>query len=239
MAKLFRSKYFIGAVCILLAAAVAFFVLPRFYQEQAATETVVKVRRNIPAGTVITASMVSEAEVGAYGLTDNVLRSVSDAVGKVAAENLYAGEYLIDSRLMTEEAYAASRDEKTLGLTGGQCLVTIEFPSSSAGIAGVLRGGNYVDVYEYTESENEDGETEYAVEKVLHSMYVYDVLNRGLESLNVLDERRAALPVEEEDTAFDYEPAYVVFRCAQSQIQTLIRLERCDSLHLALTKTEA
>ena len=48
-------------------------------------------------------------------------------------------------------------------------------------------------------------------------------------------EVRAALP-EGDNTTFDFAPAFVVFRCNQEQILTLIRLERTDALHLALAK---
>ena len=235
MTKLIQNKLFIGVLCIVLAAAVAFLLLPRFYQSQAATENVVRVTQDIPAGTVITGAMITTSEVGSYGLASDVLRTEEGIVGMVAFENLYAGEYLTNKRLMTEDAYKAAEIQNSKGLTGGMCLITIEVPSSSAGVAGVLRTGDTADVYEFLTRENEDGEKEPVTKLAIRSIYVFDVLNRNMQSLSELDEKKAALP-EGDNTTFDLAPAYVVFRCTQQEIMTLIRLERTDALHLALAK---
>ena len=235
MTKLIQNKLFIGILCIVLAAAVAFLILPRFYQSQAATENVVRVTQDIPAGTVITGAMVTTSEVGSYGLASDVLRTEEGVVGMVASENMYAGEYLTDKRLMTEEAYQEAQLNSSKGLSGGMCLITIEVPSSSAGVAGVLRTGDTADVYEFLTRESEEGGKESVTELAISGIYVFDVLNRNMQSLSDLDEQKAALP-EGDNTTFDFAPAYVVFRCTQQEIMTLIRLERTDALHLALAK---
>jgi ADP-glucose pyrophosphorylase len=112
----------------------------------------------------------------------------------VASENLYAGEYLTDKRLMTEDEYKEAEQEHTLGLTGGMSLITIEFPSSSAGVAGVLRSGDTVDIYEFIKEKNEDGEEVSRTELAMSGIYVFDVMNRNMESLIDLDAKKEALP---------------------------------------------
>jgi pilus assembly protein CpaB len=233
MAKLFRSKAFLGSICLVLAAAIAFLLLPRFYASQSATVNVVRVMQDVPAGTVITSAMLTTAEAGAYGLPEKVVTSEDAAVGKVATEPLYTGEMLWQGRLMSEEDYLASKEACTKGLSAGMCLVTLELPSASSGIAGVLRSGYIVDVYECSVS----GNSSYSITKCLSSMYVYDVLNSKMESLNNLYTKQDAAQAENE-TSYDYKPAYVVFRCSEDQAQTLIRLERAKSLYLTLKNTE-
>ena len=142
------------------------------------------------------------------------------------------GEYLTNSRLITEEEYQKLVAEQTKGLEKGYCLVTLEFPTSSAGVASVLRAGHIVDVHECIENEDES----ITVQKVLASMFVYDVLNKDLQSLSELDVKLEEAIVEE-DTDYDFQPAFVVFRCTEEQAQTLIRLERMESLHLTLQRT--
>ncbi len=136
---------------------------------------------------------------------------------------------------MTEDEYKEAELQSTKSLKNGMNLITIEFPSSSAGVAGVLRAGDTVDVYEYIKQRNENGEEESFTKLSMKSIYVFDVLNRNMQSLTDLDARKEALP-EGDNTNFDFAPAYVVFRCNQQQIITLIRLERTDALHLALAK---
>lgn len=232
MAKVFKSKIFLGVICLILAAVIAFLVLPRFYSSKAETIHAVKLNEDIPVGTVITDEMLSTVEVGSFGLPNSVVLKEDDAIGKVASENMYVGEYLTSTRLITEEEYQKLVAEETKGLENGYCLVTLEFPSTSAGVASILRGGHIVDVHECVENEDKS----LTVSKVLSSMYVYDVLNEKLESLTDLDVKLEEAVVED-DTDYDFVPAFVVFRCTEAQAQTLIRLERMEALHLTLQRT--
>lgn len=232
MIKVFKSKIFLGVTCIILAAVIAFVLLPRFYASKNNTTHAIKVTLDIPAGTVITHDMLTQAEVGAFGLPDNVARSTENIIGMVASENMYTGEFMTTARLLTEAEYTALMAEQTKGLEKGYCLVTVEFPTASAGVASILRGGHIVDVHECIENEDKS----ISVVKTLESMYVYDVLNQELESLTQLDERLAEAIVAE-DTDYDFQPAYVVFRCTIMQAQTLIRLERMEAMHLTLQRT--
>jgi hypothetical protein len=68
-------------------------------------------------------------------------------------------------------------------------------------------------------------------------MYVFDVLNSALVSLTEVDEMKANA-TEESTENYDYEPAYVVIRCTEAQAQTLIRLEKAETLHMTLQRTE-
>ncbi len=230
--KLFKSKILLGVICLVVAAAIAFLILPQFYESQSETTYAVKAAEDIPAGTVITSQMLTTEEVGSYGLPDSVVLDKDTVIGSVAAENLYRGEYLSSIRIISEEEYQQQLLDQTKGLESGYCLITLEIPTSSAGIAGILRAGHTVDVHECVTNADQT----ITVQKALSSMYVYDVLNAELESLTALDEELAEAIVEE-DTDYDFKPVYIVFRCTESQAQTLIRLERMEALHLTLQKT--
>ena len=232
MVKILKSKLVVGAVCIVLAALISFVLLPWIYSSKSETTTVIKVMEDIPAGTLISAGMLTEATVGSYGLPGSVSADAAEAIGMVASETLYAGEYLTKTRLITVEEFTALRNEQTKGLETGYCLVTLKFPTASSGVASVLRSGHIVDVHECVENEDKS----ISVQKALESMYVYDVLNADLQSLTQLDTAYEEALVKE-DTDYDFEPAFVVFRCTQEQAQTLIRLERMEALHLTLQRT--
>ena len=239
MKNLFRSKLFIGAVCVVLAAVIAFVGIPALNRQQAATKQVLKLTTDVPAGTLITAAAITSAEVGAYGLPEGILEDPDAALGMVAGADLFAGELLWSDRLITEEEYKALETSRSLGLSYGQRLVAVHLPSASAGIAGILRGGSVVDVYEFIEEKDEEGEVRKYTKLLQGSMLVYDVLNSSLESMTDLDEQMAALEEGEEDPAPDYVPVYVVFRCSDAESRELIRLERLGTMHLVLRKTGA
>lgn len=231
MMKAFKSKLFLGIICIVMAAVLSFAILPSFYSSKSETINAVKLNQDIAAGTVITGELLSTVEVGSYGLPNSVVFNKDDALGMVAFESMYTGEYLTKTRIVTEEEYEKYLAEQTKGLENGYCLVTLEFPSASAGVASVLRAGHIVDVHESIENEDKS----ISVQKVLSSMYVYDVLNAKLQSLSKLDKKLAEAVVEE-DTDYDFQPAFVVFRCTEDEAQTLIRLEQMEALHLTLQR---
>ena len=229
--KTLKSRGFIALICIALALVLAVFVLPRLYETQSATTNIVQLRINVPAGTAISREMVTSVKVGAFGLPDGIAREIDPVIGMIAAEDLFSGEYLWLGRLKAAEDYQAETLEQTKGLGAGKCLVTISFSSASAGVGGVLRTGDTVDVFEF----KKDPEGAYDVTKVLTGISVYDVLNDDFESLSDLDEIIES--GKDGGANYDFRPEYVVFLCTEAQAKTLIRLEKAGSLHLVLKES--
>lgn len=230
MIKLLKSKIFIGTICLLLAAVLAFGLLPRLYKSQASTIQIVTLKQTVESGTEITEGMISATEVGSFGLPEGVVTNQADVIGLVANSTLYGGEYLWRDRFITAEEYkkASNLDYE---LKNGSYLLTVSFPTTSAGIAGVLRGGSTVDVY----SAAEDDVGNVSVEKALESIKVYKVLNSKLQSLDELD---ANMKSNSEANSLDYDlvPAFVIVMVNEQQAKTLIYLEKTQALHLALVK---
>lgn len=233
MLKLFRNKIVVGAICLLLAGMLAFVFLPRLYSVQSGTTEIIKLRQTVEYGTVVTDDMLTVAEVGSYGLPDNVVRDKSELVGLVAGGTIYAGEFLWRDRFLTEEAYKNTASKTGYGLPDGTYLLTIGLPSESSGLAGILRAGDTVDVYRYTD---ESGSAE--VNEALTAVTVYKVLNSKLVSLDDIDAELTANP-DADPTDYDLAPTYVVFTVNEQQAKVLIGLEKDKSLHLTLRESEA
>lgn len=233
MLKLFRNKIFIGAMCLLLAGVLAFVFLPRLYSAQSGTTEIVKLRQAVECGTVITDDMLTVTEVGSYGLPDNVVRNKSEITGLVTGDTVYAGEYLWRDRFMTPEAYETNElGTGGYGLSDGTYLLTISLPSESSGLAGILRAGDTVDVYGYSDDSGSA-----VVSKALTGITVYEVLNDKLVSLDDLDAKLTADP-DADPSDYDLAPAYIVFTVNEQQAKTLIGLEKDESLHLTLRGNE-
>ena len=232
MFRLIRNKIFIGAMCLLLAGILAFVFLPRLYGAQSGTTEIVKLRQNVESGTVITNDMLTVSEVGAYGLPDNVIRDKSEITGFVAGETIYAGEYLWRDCFLTPEAYEDTENMTGYGLSNGTYLLTIALPSESSGISGILRAGNTVDVYGYS-----DDSGSIVVSKALTGITVYEVFNDKLVSLDDLDAELEANS-DADPSDYDFAPAYVVFVVDEQQAKVLIGLEKDESLHLTLRGDE-
>lgn len=231
MLKFIRNKLFIGAMCLLMAGVLAFGLLPRLYGAQSGTTEIVKLRQTVEYGTVISAEMLAVVEVGAYGLPDTIVTDKSEIVGLVAGSTIYAGEYLLRDRFISAEDYKNGISKSGYGLPDGTYLLTIALPSESSGLAGILRAGDTVDVYGYTD---ESGSA--VVSEALTAVTVYRVFNSKLVSLDDLDAELAAKPGAN-PADYDFAPAYVVFTANVQQAKILIGLEKDKALHLTLRKT--
>jgi hypothetical protein len=156
-----------------------------------------------------------------------------DQVRLIAGETVYAGEYLWRERFMAPEAFEGSKAQNGYGLSDGTYLLTIALPSESSGLAGILRSGDTVDIYGYTD---ESGSA--VVSEALTAVTVYKALNSKLVSLDDID---AGLAANSDADPIDYDlaPAYVVFIVDEQQAKVLIGLEKDESLHLTLRETGA
>lgn len=231
LASILKNRLFVGSLCLVMAAVISFGLLPRLYRDQSATTEIVKLRQSIEYGTTVTDDMLTMVEVGTYGLPDQVVRDKSEVVGLVANETIYAGENLWRDSFITEEEYRAGEKLLDYDLSGSMCLVTVAMPSDSAGVAGYLRAGDIVDVYNCRESSEIDGITQ--VSEALMSVKVCNVLNQDLQSVDDVE------TLWEQDTEgswsdYDFAPAFVVFYVNNAQAQTLMSLERDNALHLTL-----
>lgn len=227
MIRLLHSKSVIGGGCLVLAAVLAFGLLPRLYKSKASTIQVVTPRVTVERGTEISENLLTVIDVVADGLPSSIVTNKKDIIGLVADATLYGGEYLLRERFVAAEnyqnaaLYPAPED--------GKCLLTIKFPGSSAGIAGVIRGSSIVDVYSVTETEEGSGTA-----KVIEGLQVYKVLNAKLQPLDELG--TLAKKSETGSTDFDFAPAYVVVKADEQQAKILIGLEKSESLHLTFVK---
>ncbi|MEA4895398.1 MAG: RcpC/CpaB family pilus assembly protein [Oscillospiraceae bacterium] len=229
MQKILKNKLFISTACLVLAAVLSFVLLPKIYEDETATANVLVLNQTVVEGTEITEKLLTTAEVGAFGLSGAVATDKEQVIGMVATSTIYEGEYLTKNRLVSAEEYENSGHGTALAF--GEFLLTLKLPSTSAGLAGLLRGGALVDVYTTTENENGAIETE----KALSEISVKQVLNSKLESLDDLDESLA----EESDSVKDepdYAPVYIVVTVDEAQAKTLIALEKAENFHLVLTR---
>ena len=138
--KFLQNKIIIGTLCIIVAGAFAFGVLPSMYKGKGGTEKIVKVNATISAGTKIEETMLVETEVGSFGLPENVIRDKQDVVGKFARTEISADDLILKSKVSD---FAAN--EKLDGIkSNGQKLITVTLPSIAAGVGNHLQSGDII-----------------------------------------------------------------------------------------------
>lgn len=74
--KLLKNRIFLSVLCIVIAAVVSFLLLPKLYENKANTVMVLRAAEDIPAGTEIQDRHLVSAEVGSYGLPEDVINDL-------------------------------------------------------------------------------------------------------------------------------------------------------------------
>ena len=97
--NLLKNRTAIGVICILLSLLICFGVTPLFNKSVSQKTEIVRVTKEIKAGDEITKDMVQIAEVGGYGLPENVIRQTDTVIGKYASADLSIGEYILNTKL--------------------------------------------------------------------------------------------------------------------------------------------
>ena len=85
------NRTVIGIVCILAAIGICFGIAPTVQKLSAGKTKILRVTRTVPRGSCLTEADVETGEVGSYGLSRDILRDKTAAVGKYATTDLYPG----------------------------------------------------------------------------------------------------------------------------------------------------
>ena len=138
-----KNRTALGVICILLSLLICFALTPLFNQSVSQKTSIVRVAKDIKAGDQITKAMVQNVEVGGYNLPENVIRQSDAVIGKYAAADLSAGDYILSTKLTdvpaAENAYLYS-------LNGDKQAISISIKNFAGGLSGKLISGDIVSV---------------------------------------------------------------------------------------------
>jgi len=219
--KYLKNKKLLSLLCIVLAAILSFVVLPRLYEKQADTTTVVTVTDTIKKGEIIKANKVIEKKVGAYGLPSNVIKSMQKVDGKVAKVDLLADDYITDVKIGD---FVSDPIIENIVKQGKQ-LTTITLQSNAAGLASHLQKGDIVNVGTVRET---DSGFQVVFEPSLKGMQIYDIENADAVSVDDVKASKA--------DAVDAIPQTITFIATEEQSLKLMGAEYNGKLHLTLVK---
>ena len=214
MKKLFENKLIIGGICIILAAVLAFLILPKMYQKKEKTIMICRLQGDVAAGTKIEPEMIKQAEVGSFGLPETVVKNPDEIVGKYAKVAMTADDYLFASRFadyVTDEKIDKMMAE-------GKKLMAVTMSSNAASVANQLRSGDIVTVSYYADYET-------YIEDELRGIEVYSVEN---------DKAKSVEEVQDEDDNADNIAATVTLIVTEEQALRLVNAEYSGKIHLLL-----
>lgn len=228
--KLLKNRIFLSALCLILAAGVSFILLPHFYADKNVTAMVLRAASDIPAGTEITEHHLLSAEVGGYGLPEDMLNDKEQIIGKVAQTTIARGDYFFPQKLGNHLG------DELLDriMKNDQRLVTISVPSVAAGLSSHLLAGDIVTVAVFVEkaSDGQDSSPQVIVFPELKGLETYSVENARTQDTSEMREQQKSNQSGNSDTI----PKAVTLIVTEAQAVKLIQAEYTGKLHLIFEK---
>lgn len=136
-----KNRTVIGVICMVLAIAVTFLVAPLVNRLSTDTSEVIRLAEDVKQGVQITADHLEVARVKTDSIPAGTLNDPKDIIGKYAASQLYAGDYLTTAKL-TGEANTAS--DVFASLDGTKVAVSVTIDTFAAGLSGKLENGDII-----------------------------------------------------------------------------------------------
>lgn len=212
-----KNRTIIGIICIVLALVVTFGVAPLVSRMDSNKVNIVRITRNVSQGHAVTENDVEIAEVGNYNLPSDVIRKKEDVVGKFAATDLKAGDYLFPSKL-TDSSDNANDVFRTL--KGDKQAISITIRSFAGGLSGKLQNGDIVQLVVYQNNADEA----IVPPELTYLKVITTTTSDGID--------RDELTVNEDGT---YElPSTVTLLVNQKQAKLLVQYENSGRIHADL-----
>ncbi len=215
--RLKDSRLIIGAVCILVSAALAFGILPQIYRSKNRTIRICRLRSNIPSGTLIEENMLYESEIGSYGLPEGVITDKAEILGKYSKTEISGKDLLFADRFA--EYMSDARLDKLMA--ENMRLVTVSLDNTASGIANHLQKGDKVSVVTYKDDTKLSD-----IDPELQNMEVYDIETSDTRSVS-----QAA--AEENETVI---PATVTLIVTETQAKKLVAAEYGAKIHIVFER---
>lgn len=214
--KKFKNRTVIGVICIIIAILILFIALPLYKDTFSQRTQVIRMRENVKHGSIITESMLETADVGRYGLPDEVLTDKSEIIGKYATADLFKNDYLTLNKL-TDKLNTAS--SMLSALNGDKLAMSVSLSSFASGLSGKIESGDIVSVV----AINNDEET-----KIPQTLkYVKVVSCTTSDGFDIDDKTKK----EDDD---NNAPVTATLLVSDVQAIELATLEKESAVHLAL-----
>ncbi len=208
----FSSRTVIGVICIVLALGITFGVSPLINRFTDRKTDIVRLKSNVPRGQVITVTDIEIAKVGAYNLPSGVITDGKSVIGKYAATDLYAGDYLFPEKLSDDNK---SANDVLLGLDGKKVAVSVSIGSFAQGLSGKLENGDIVSAIIY----DKDRYSSYVPAELKYIKVITTTTNEGVDK----DQKDAGSKA-----------ATVTLLVTPGQAELLAQYNSVTSLHFAL-----
>ena len=216
MKKLIHNRTFAAVICIILALVLSFVIGPLVSRSSVSSIEVLRLKKDVKQGAVITAAELETVKVPATQLPGGVMKKAEDVIGKYAAAYLYAGDYLTNAKLSGE---SRSASDVLANLGGNKVAVSIQIDKLSAGLSGKLENGDIISIIVVDHDANA-----YLPEDLKYVKVITTTTSDGIDQDNI---------IKNEDGSFEI-PSTVTVLVNYKQALALARYEYSSALRVAL-----
>ena len=216
--KLFQNKIVVGVICIVIAAILAFLFLPSISKSKSNTEKIYVVKNAVHEGTKIEESMLTEKEVGSYGLPQSIIKDKDKIVGKYASCDITPDDFILSSKLSD---FAANQKLDKV-MSEGNMLVTVSLDSVASAVGNHLKSGDIIAIVGYANDA-------VVVYEELKQLEVYSIENENAEKLEDVENNEEA----------EHLASTVTLIANQVQAEKLIQAEYSGKVHAVFVKRGA
>lgn len=153
-----NNRFLFGILSLLLSAIIAFIALPTIAGQTNGKTEIIRVTSPIAKGEEITPEAVEVMEVGSYNLPDNVARSMQDVVGRYAAADFEAGDYILASKV---SLIPITSDVALNNIPSGKVAISLTVKTLASGLSDKLQPGDIIRIYHYLDTAREVPELRY------------------------------------------------------------------------------
>jgi pilus assembly protein CpaB len=152
--KLFRNKFLIGTLCIILGLLMGFVVIPQVQAgSQNAHVTAIRVKQDVAEGTQLTTPMLESLRVPKSAVPTDAVSEISSASSRYATTQLHAGDYITPAKISDKPE---NRNPLSAATAKGMLVVSIPLESLASGVSGKLQPGDIVTVMAYLKNSTPD-----------------------------------------------------------------------------------
>lgn len=219
-----KNHALIGIISIIIGLLTAFVLTPLYGGILEKQEEVVKVKEKITEGELITADKLETVNVGAYGLSPDVIKSIDGITGKYAKTDFYKGSYITGEGLSD----VAPREDAYLNdIPEDKYAISITVQSFAAGLSSKLLKGDIVTII------TKKGEGDEAVTEIPRELTYVEVLSTTEED-GEDKENNGKEVKKEDDTKAKKKLATITLLVNSLQAEELASFENQRGIHVAL-----
>lgn len=185
--ELKKSKALMGTLSIIIAIIICFVLTPSFNATLNKKIVVIETIRDIKIGEKITDNMIREIEVGAFGVSNNIIKSREELKDKYATKEIGKAQYIYKNSISEDIPY--ENQYLYTNLTGLNRAISFTTNKLSNGLSNKLMQGDIISIIVINNQTKAEEEKAIIPEELKYVEVLTTTNNDGKDIENIKDDK--------------------------------------------------